>query len=157
MRKYIQKISLTILLVFVLLSVAQTASAAYSAKVLTSEMDVYLTPDLNAGAAGQLMQGTSFDVHAINGEWAYISYRGHTGYAEMKSIMFDQAIVGHTVRATKLLFITHESYDRRVSYRGTLAAGTRIYVRGMSHGLLLITNADGTILGFVAQADCARG
>ena len=71
--------------------------------------------------------------------------------------MFDDAISGYTVRDTGILFITHESYSRRVSYRAKLAAGTRIYVRGVSHGLLLVTNANGTILGFVSQADCVRG
>lgn len=158
MRKTMKKISRIVLLVFVLMIAGQAALAAtYSAKVLTSAMDVYLTPDTDTAVAGQLGQGTSFNVHAINGEWAYISYRGHTGYAQMKNIMFDNPISGYTVRSTNLLFITHESYSRRVSYRGTLAAGTRIYVRGMSHGLLLVTNADGTILGFVSQADCARG
>ncbi|MDO4371058.1 MAG: hypothetical protein Q4D43_07030 [Clostridia bacterium] len=158
MQNYMRKICLAVLAALMIALAGQAALAAtYSAKVLTSSMDVYLSPNSAAAPAGSLVQGTSFSVHAISGEWAYISYRGNTGYAEMKNIMFDDAISGYTVRDTGILFITHESYSRRVSYRAKLAAGTRIYVRGVSHGLLLVTNANGTILGFVSQADCVRG
>lgn len=158
MQRYMRRICLMVLAVLMLTFAGQAALAAtYSAKVLTSSMDVYFSPDTAAVPAGSLAQGTSFTVHAINGEWAYISYRGHTGYAEMKNIMFDDVLSGYTVRDTNLLFITRESYSRRISYRGRLAAGTRIYVRGVSHGLLLVTNASGTVLGFVSQADCVRG
>lgn len=124
-------------------------AANYSAKVLSSSMDVYSS---NKEKLGALKQGTAVTVTAISGDWARISYRGNSYYARMKDIIFNNRIAAISTQKTSIRFVTKASYAANTCYKATLAAGTPIYVVGLNGKQALVTNASGSILGYVKRS-----
>lgn len=123
------------------------------AMVLSSSMAVY---NSNQQYIGSLGQGTSFTVTAMSGDWARISYRGNTGYAQLKDIVFDARIKAVSIRSTPVRFVTQESYRRGVYYTGTLSPGVTLYVAGMNGSDFLFFDGSGTVMGYVAQSALVR-
>lgn len=126
-------------------------AASYKAQVLTASMTVYASKGGSGKVLGSLDRGARFTVTSISGDWARISYKGRSGYAHMRNIIFDKRIPAVAVRDVKMVFGTKKSIKRGVYYRARLAAGTKVYVVGMAEGKLLITNASGSALGSVAE------
>ena len=110
-------------------------AASYGAQALSS-MPVYAANSSSSTKLGSLSEGTRFTVTKISGDWARISYNKRTGYARMRHILFDKHIPAVAVKDTKLIFWTKESKKKRVQYRATLAAGTKVYVVGMAEGMV---------------------
>lgn len=127
-------------------------AASYGAKVLVSSMTVYGKSGSQVVALGSLSQGTSFSVTAVSGDWARISYKGHTGYAKLDDIVFNKHVKGVTTRDTEIRFVTRASYKEGVYYRATLAAGTTVYVAGKNGDDYLVYNASGSALGYVSAS-----
>lgn len=144
MRKTIKTIIAAALIAVMLCSSAMAAS--YGAKVLSTSMGVY-----NAGKQmiGSLDQGTSIKVTAVSGSWARISYRGATGYAKLKDIIFNKRVKAVSTQDTAIRFVTRASYGDNTYYKATLAANTGVYVVGKRGSYALISNAEGNALGYV--------
>lgn len=149
------KILIALALMAALLS-GSALAASYSAKVLVSSMDVYGRSDGNVEKIGSLSQGKSFKVTAISGDWARISYKGHTGYAKLEDMIFSKRIKAVAVKDAKLKFVTKKSFDEKVYYTATLSAGTGVYVVGKNDDTFLITNRSGSALGYVAASALSR-
>ena len=150
MKRHLRKMLIALLMLALLGGGALAAS--YGAQVLPSSMPVYAAKSTSAAKLGSLSQGTSFTVTAISGDWARISYKNRTGYARMRHILFDKHIPAVAVKDTKLIFWTKESKKKRVQYRATLAAGTKVYVVGRAEGRLLVTNDADSALGYVSAS-----
>lgn len=125
-------------------------AAGKSAKVFSSSMSIYNKKDGTRIAA--LKRGTSFSVTSISGNWAKISYKGKTGYAKLKDIVFDKRIKVVTTRATSIRFITKASYKKGTYYTGTLAKGVTIYLAGVNGDNYLFFNKDESAVGLISKS-----
>ena len=149
MRRYL-KATVALALVAALLS---GTALAMGARVITPGMAVY---NSSAQQVGVLGRGTSFDVTAINGGWARISYRGYTGYAQLSNMMFNKSIRAVTTTASGIRFMTRDSYAHGRYYTGTLAAGVPLYIRGIAGNYLLFLNTSGSVLGYIPMSAVRR-
>lgn len=147
MRRFLKTLLVLALLAALLCPCALAAS--YSAKVLTVSMDVYSS---NKEKLGTLKQGTAVTVTAISGDWARISYRGNSYYARMKDIIFSKRIAAISTKKTAIRFVTKASYKENTAYKATLASGTPVYVVGLNGSQALVTNASGSVLGYVKRS-----
>lgn len=154
MRKMFKMLVALVLVLSMLCSGALAAS--YSAKVLSGQMNVYVPSGDSLFPAATLGQGTHLKVTAINGDWAKISYDGHTGYAKLKDIIFDKRIKAVSTTDTAIKFVTRESYSQNIYYSATLAAGTELYVAGIRGDLALVVNGDGSAIGYVRMSALRR-
>ena len=144
MRKMFKSIVVLALIAALLCSSAM--AAGYGAKVLSNTMTVY---NSNKQPAGALVQGTSFTVTAVSGNWAKISYKGRTGYANLANIIFNNKVAAVANKDTGINFVTRASYANNQYYSATLSAGTTVYVAGKKGNYALITNAAGSAIGYV--------
>jgi len=144
MRKMFKTIIALALIAVMLCSGAMAAS--YGAKVLSTSMGVY---NASKDMIGSLDQGTSIKVTAVSGNWARISYKGNVGYAQLKDIIFNNRIKAVSTKDTAIRFVTKASYSENTYYKATLAANTGVYVVGKRGSYALISNAEGTALGYV--------
>lgn len=144
MRKMFKSIIVLALIAAMLCSSA--LAAGYGAKVLTNTMTVYNSSKQSIGA---LVQGTSFGVTAVSGNWAKISYKGKTGYASLSNIIFDNKVAAVANQDTGINFVTRASYANNQYYSATLSAGTGVYVVGKKGDYALVSNAAGSALGYV--------
>lgn len=144
MRKMFKSIFVLALVAVMLCSSAMAAS--YGAKVLTNTMTVY---NSEKQAAGALVRGTSIKVKAVSGDWAKITYKGKTGYAKLSSIIFNDKVKCVSTRDTDIRFVTRASWAKNQYYSATLAAGTTIYVVGKKGSEALVSNANGSAIGYV--------
>lgn len=144
MRKMLKSIVVLALVAVMLCSSAMAAS--YGAKVLTNTMAVY---NSNKQLAGALTQGTSISVSAVSGDWAKISYKGRTGYANLANIIFNNRVKAVANQDTTIKFVTRASFAQNQYYSATLAAGTGVYVAGKNGSYALVTNSSGSAIGYV--------
>lgn len=144
MRKIFKSIVVLALVAVMLCSSAMAAS--YGAKVLTNTMTVY---NSSKQAAGALIRGTEIKVKGISGDWARISYNGKTGYAKLSGIIFNKKIPAIATSDTAIRFVTRESWNKNQYYSATLAAGSGIYVVGKNGSEALVSNGDGSAIGYV--------
>ena len=127
-------------------------AASLDAKVVTSKMKVYSSVDDGAKLIGMLRRGASIKVLSTSEDMAKISYKGKTGYAPLKSIMFDKHVKVVSTKATPIKFATKKSYKRNTYYTGTLSAGVTLYVAGVNGDKYLVCNESGSAIGYVAKS-----
>ena len=149
--KYLKALIAAVLLVVMICGSAMAANMG--AKVLAPSMAVY---NSDKQQVATLNRGTSFTVTATSGDWARISYRGYTGYAMLKDIVFNSHIKAVSTQSTKIRFITKESYKRNVYYTGTLAAGVTLYVAGINGDNFLFYDESGNVMGYVSKSAVRR-
>lgn len=140
------------MLIFALIAAmccSSALAASYGAKVLSSSMTIYSG---SKEEMGTLKQGTSIRVTAMSGSWARISYKNRTYYAQLKDIIFNSRIKAVSTKKTTIRFVTKQSYKANTYYKATLAAGTPVYVAGFNGDTLLISNASGSVLGYVKRS-----
>ena len=149
MRKMKCMKALAAALLIVVMLCGSAMAATMGAKVFSSSMAVY-----NSGKKkiGKLGQGTSISVTAISGDWAKISYRGRTGYAKLKDIIFNSRIKMVSTKATPIRFITKNSYKKNTYYTGTLSKGVTLYVAGINGNNYLFFDGSGSVMGYVAKS-----
>ena len=126
-------------------------ASSYGAKVFSSSMSVYRTESTRS-RIGTLGRGTSFTVTGISGDWAKISYKGHTGYAKLSNIVFNKHVKAVTTASSSIRFITKKSYRNRTYYTGTLAAGVTIYLAGINGSYYLFYDESGSAMGYVKKS-----
>lgn len=147
--RQILKAAVALVLIGVLVC-GSALAAGMSAKVFSPSMAIYNKKGGTRFAA--LRRGTSFTVTAISGDWAKISYKGHSGYAKLKDIVFDSRVKAVTTRASSIKFVTKSSYKKGTYYTGTLAKGVTIYLAGMSGDSYLFFNKNGNAVGVVSKS-----
>lgn len=125
-------------------------AAGRSAKVFSASMGIYNKK--NGVRIAALKRGTSFTVTSVSGSWAKISYKGNTGYAKLKDIMFTKKVKAVTKRSTSIKFITKASYKKGSYYTGTLAKGVTIYLVGVNGSKYLFLNKDGSAVGLISKS-----
>ena len=137
------------LFALLLLLCGSALAASYGAKVLPSAMRVYSGSKQTIGA---LKQGTKVTVTGVSGSWAKLRYKGRTCYAHLKDLMFNKRVKAVATRDTHIKFVTRDSYRQSKYYDGTLTAGTQVYVAGKKGSSALITNAQGSAIGYVSSS-----
>lgn len=152
--KRIAALLMTLLLLSGAFSCAQAAS--YSAKVFTAAMRVYAAPSTSARGLGALGQGKSFRVTAISGGWARVEYKGKIGYARLDDMIFSNRIPGVVTKNCVFNYITKASYRNKEYYSATMQAGVKVYVVGVHGSYLLVSNAGGSILGYIKSGNVRR-
>lgn len=149
------KMMISVLLIAVMLCGGAMA-ASYKANVVTNSMTVY---NAEKEKIGSLPQGTAFTVKAISkdGNWAKISYKGKTGIASMKNIMFEKRIKVIAQKNTSMDFVTKASYKMKIAFKATIEKGTAVYAVGYHNGYLLVENSTGNGLGIVKASNFKKG
>lgn len=151
MKRYFRAV-LALAMVAALLS-GSAMAASMGAKVLTASMPVYNAAAQQIGVMGR---STAFEVTAINGGWARISYRGYECYAPLSNMVFDARIPAVTNQVSNIRFMTQDSYSRGLYYTGTLARGIPMYIAGINGDYLLFFNTTGSIMGYVPRYAVTR-
>lgn len=146
--------SIVVLALVAVLFCTPAMAATYGAKVLTNTMTVYNSSKQSAGA---LVRGTAIKVNGISGSWAKISYNGKTGYAKLSSIIFNKKVPAVVTHDTGIRFVTRASWNKNQYYSATLAAGSGIYVVGKKGSEALVSNADGSAIGYVKLSALKKG
>ena len=153
----VKRIAVLLLTVFLLTGIFSCAQAAsYPAKVFTAAMRIYDAPSTSAKGLGALGQGKAFTVKAISGGWAKIEYKGKTGYAKLDDIIFGAKIPGVVTKNSAFNYVTKASYRDKAYYSAAIQAGTRVYVVGIHGSQLLVSNPDGSILGYISSGNVRR-
>ena len=151
--KYLKAMAAAVLIVAMLCGSAMAASLG--AKVFSSSMAVYKSASTGS-RIGALGRGTSFKVTSISGSWAKISYKGKTGYAKMKDIVFNKHIKAVSTKSTPIKFMTKKSYRKGTYYTGTLSAGVTLYVAGVHGDYYLFYDESGSTMGYVKKSAVRR-
>ena len=149
MRKYMKAVAAMVLIAAMLCGSALAASMG--AKVFSTSMSVY-SSNSTRNKIGTLKRGTSFTVTKVSGSWAKISYKGRTGYAKMKDIVFNKHVKAVSTKSTPIRFLTKSSYKKNTYYTGTLSSGVTLYVAGVNGSYYLFYDESGKVMGYVKKS-----
>ena len=148
------KAALALVLIAVLVCGGAMAESK-GAKVLSASMSVYNSMS-SRNRLGSLKRGTSVTVESISGDWAKISYRGKTGYARTKDLVFNKHYKAVTTTSSSIKFVTRSSYRKNTYYTGTLAAGVTLYLAGVKGSYYLFYDSTGDVMGYVKKSAVRR-
>lgn len=124
------------------------ALAAFQARINSSSAKVYTVPS----ASGKYVsggKGITVSVTGYSGAWARISYRGNTGYTQVKNLDLVNRMKAYTGKSTPV----YKQASSSSSKMGTLPIGTGVYVVGKSGGYYRIQNASASVTGYVASGN----
>ncbi len=132
--------------ILLLLFIPATAFADFKAKVFSSSMKVYSRSNTSTQYyLGALKKGTEFTVLEMSGNWCKISYKGYTGYAQVKDIKSEVKTAVYTNR-TVTVRATASSSGRALN---KLTADFPLYLVGASGKYYLIETVDGKGMGYI--------
>lgn len=147
------KALVAVILIVTLLCGSGALAASYGAKVFSASMNVYNSSGTRIGVLGR---GTSITVTSISGSRVKISYRGHTGYAKLGDVVFNQRAAAVTTKASSITFLTKSSYRKHKYYTGRLAAGVTIYLAGSRGGNYIFFDKSGNTMGVISKSVVQR-
>lgn len=139
--RFIRIIAATMVLMLMLGS----ALASYQATVNTSSMNVYSKSSTSSKKLGALKAGTEVTILSYTSTWAKISYKGYTGYSQLKNLRLKNRIKGYTSKVAPL-YKTASASGKKL---GTVASGTEVYVAGRNGSYYLVENRAGTVSGYI--------
>lgn len=139
--RFIRIIAATMVLMLMLGS----ALASYQATVNTSSMNVYSKSSASSKKLGALKAGTEVTILSYTSTWAKISYKGYTGYSQLKNLRLKNRIKGYTSKVAPL-YKTASASGKKL---GTVASGTEVYVAGRNGSYYLVENRAGTVSGYI--------
>lgn len=135
--------------ILLLLFIPATALADFKAKVFSSGMRVYSRSSTsNQYYLGSLKKGTSFTVLKVTGDWCKISYKGYTGYAQVKDIKSEVKTTVYTNRIATVRATA--SSNGKVLCK--LTADYPLYLVGASGKYYLVETVDGKGIGYVSKS-----
>lgn len=143
-KKWLRPVSICILIAMTL-SMGTAALADFQARINSSSAKVYAAPSTGSkGISGG--KGITVTVKGYSGSWAQISYRGHTGYTQVKNLNLVDRIKAYAGKSTPV----YRQASASSSKMGTLPIGTGVYVVGKSGGYYRIQNASASVTGYVS-------
>ena len=136
------------LLAALMLLMGSGALAAFQARINSASAKVYTVPS-TAGKYVSGGKGITVSVTGYSGSWARISYKGHTGYTQVKNLNLVNRVKAYTGKSTPV----YKQASSSSSKMGTLPIGTGVYVVGKSGGYFRIQNASASVTGYVASGN----
>lgn len=147
MRKTIKRILAALLLITMLGTSAMATS--YKATVIKAAMKVY---NKNKKYVGTLGRGKRITVTGFNGKWIRFKYKKTTAYAHLRDVMFDKRIKAVTTKDVSFSFVTKKSWKQSKYYKGTLIAGSTVYICGKKGTKYLVTNDKKSAYGYISRS-----
>lgn len=136
-------VAILLLAVFLMNMGACALAASFKARINSSSAKVYKSPSTSSKylSGGK---GLSVTVTAYSGNWARISYKGYTGYIQLKYLNLTDPLKAYTAKSTPV-YRSASSSGRL----GTLPVNSTVYVIGKSGSYYRIQNASGSLTGYV--------
>ena len=128
---------------FLLSASAPAALAAVQAKVISST-NVYSVPS-TSGKSIRVPKGLTVSVTAYKGNWARVSYQGHTAYIPLPYLNLVNRLTAYTAKSTPV----YKNPSTSSQKLGTLSIATAVYVVGRAGNFYRIQNANGSVTGYV--------
>lgn len=152
MERFVKGVKRTIAVFLLLMMLPVSALADYAAVVTASKMKVYSTNKVNDNYyLGYLKKNVEFTVVATSGSWARITYKGRTGYAQLKD-MKKKTTSTKTMAYTNQMTKVYSKASSSSKVSDTLTADYPVYIVGSSGGYYQVTNYDGKGNGYVKKA-----
>lgn len=143
-RKTAKRFLTALLAVALLMSAcAPTALASFKAKVFTNAR-VYSGPS-TSNRSIKVPKGLTVTVTATSGNWARVSYKGHTAYMQIPYLNLVNRPVAYTCKSTPVYKQPSSSSSRM----GTLPIGSAVYVVNKVNGYYRVQNKSGSVTGYV--------
>ena len=136
-------IAILLLAVFLMNMGACALAASFKACINSSSAKVYKSPSTSSKylSGGR---GLTVTVTAYSGSWARISYKGYTGYIQLRYLNRTDPLKAYTAKSTPV-YRSASSSGRL----GTLPVNSTVYVVGKSGSYYRIQNASGSLTGYV--------
>ena len=145
-RNAAQKWICAILAVMLLVACAPVALAAsYSAKINSSACKVYKSASTSSKVLCSDVKDLRVSITGYSGDWAKVSYKGHTGYVKCEYLTLSSRLPAYTAKSAPV----YKRASSSSSKLGTLGAGSTVYVVGMDDGYYRIQNRSGSVTGYV--------
>lgn len=145
-KKVLKRFLTAFLAVVLLLSAsAPAALAAVQAKVIAST-SVYNIPS-TSGKSIRVPKGLTVTMTAYQGDWARVSYKGHTAYIPLTYLNLVNRLTAYTAKSTPV----YRSPSSSSQKMGTLSIATAVYVVGKSGNFYRVQNASGSVTGYVSM------
>lgn len=135
-------------LVVTLMLLSASALASFKADVYKGSMPVYSSPATSATKLGSLESGTEVTVSAYSGDWAKISYKGYSGYAQIKYLSSQKRAKAYA-KDDAVVYTMPSSSSKKL---GTLSAGDCVYMVGKCDSYYLIENSSGSASGYIDKS-----
>ena len=137
----------TMALLLALLMLSGTALASKKATVYSDSMKVYKKASTSSTQMGSLKEGTTFYITSYNGTWAKISYKGYTGYAQLKDVKLakSERAKAYTNKKTAV----YRSASASSSKLGYVEKGSCIYIAGRNGNYIMCQNKSGSVTGYI--------
>ena len=143
-RKVCKRFLTALLAVVLLLSAsAPAALAAVQAKIIAST-SVYNVPS-TSGKSIRVPRGLTVTMTSYSGNWARVSYKGHTAYIPLAYLNLVNRLTAYTAKSTPV----YRSPSTSSQKMGTLSIATAVYVVGRAGSFFRIQNASGSVTGYV--------
>ena len=123
------------------------ALASFKAKVNTTTK-AYSVPS-TSGKSVRAPKGLTVTVTSTSGNWAKISYKGHTAYIPISKLNLVNRVTAYTAKSTPV----YRSASSSSSQMGTLSIGTAVYVVGKSGSYYRVQNSSGSVTGYVSTSN----
>ena len=138
-----RRIAILLLAVFLMNMGACALAASFKACINSSSAKVYKSPSTSSKylSGGR---GLTVTVTAYSGSWARISYKGYTGYIQLRYLNRTDPLKAYTAKSTPV-YRSASSSGRL----GTLPVNSTVYVVGKSGSYYRIQNASGSLTGYV--------
>ena len=143
-------IAILLLAVFLMNMGACALAASFKARINSSSARVYKSPSTSSKylSGGR---GLTVTVTAYSGSWARISYKGYTGYIQLKYLNRTDPLKAYTAKSTPV-YRSASSSGRL----GTLPVNSTVYVVGKSGSYYRIQNASGSLTGYVRTTTLSK-
>lgn len=144
--KSLRRVVSALLIAMLMLAVCAPALAdSFKVKVNSSSARVYNVPSTSSSVSVRAVKGTTVTVTAYANGWARISYKGYTGYMQIKYLNLVDRIKAYTGKSTPV----YKQDSSSSSKLGTLSIGTAVYVVGVSGDYCRVQNKSGSVTGYV--------
>lgn len=125
------------------------ALAAFKADVYSSSMKVYSRAKASSSYyLGSLNRGTTVTVEAHSGDWAKITYKGRTGYAQIKDMKSHKRTAMYTNRSVTV----YQSASSSSKSLGKLPVNSVVYSVGWSGSYYLVEDKSGDNTGYIRKS-----
>lgn len=142
-KRWICAIVMAILVIAMCAPAAMAAS--YSAKINSSSSKIYRSPSSSSKVLCNGVKNLRVSITGCSGNWARISYKGHTGYIKCGYLTLSKRLSAYTAKSTAVYKRASSSSGKL----GTLPAGSAVYVVGIDNGYYRVQNRSGSVTGYV--------
>ena len=151
MRNKVRRIlSIAMLVILTMACLTPAALAAsFKAKINSSSSAVYTRPSTSGTRICRGVKGVTVTVTDYSDGWAKISYRGNTGYMQIKYLDLNSRITAYTEKKCSV----YRTASSSSSKLGSLSRGTTVYVIGMDGSYCRIQNKSGSVTGYIRASE----